>query len=89
MVATLQNIGSWALGMFEDLGRASVFLGKIVAAIPHTLTRPRLIVKEIYSIGVLSLTIIVVSGLFVGMVLGLQGYVTLVDFGSRWFSFNC
>lgn len=84
MVAdTLQNIGGWALGLFENLGRASVFLGKIIASIPHALTRPRLIIKEIYSIGVLSLTIIIVSGLFVGMVLGLQGYITLVDFGAE------
>jgi len=81
--STLQNIGGWALGLFENLGRATVFLAKIITAIPYTLARPRLIIKEIYSIGVLSLTIIVVSGLFVGMVLGLQGYVTLVDFGAE------
>ncbi|MFK7815529.1 MAG: lipid asymmetry maintenance ABC transporter permease subunit MlaE [Gammaproteobacteria bacterium] len=83
VAATLQSIGGWALGLFENLGRASIFLGKIIASIPHALTRPRLIIKEIYSIGVLSLTIILVSGLFVGMVLGLQGYITLVDFGAE------
>jgi phospholipid/cholesterol/gamma-HCH transport system permease protein len=36
-----------------------------------------------YSVGVLTLPIIVVSGTFVGMVLGLQGYNTLVDFGAE------
>ena len=81
--STLQNLGHWTLGLFEKMGRASIFLVRVLLVIPRTFTRPRLIIKEIYSIGVLSLTIIVVSGLFVGMVLGLQGYVTLVDFGAE------
>jgi phospholipid/cholesterol/gamma-HCH transport system permease protein len=46
------------------------------------LRRFSLVVREIYNAGVLSLIIIVVSGLFVGMVLGLQGYDTLVRYGS-------
>ena len=50
---------------------------------PSALLRPRLVIAQIYSVGVLSLVIIVVSGLFVGMVLGLQGYNTLVDFGAE------
>jgi phospholipid/cholesterol/gamma-HCH transport system permease protein len=41
-----------------------------------------LTIREIYFAGVLSLIIILVSGLFVGMVLGLQGYDTLVRYGS-------
>jgi len=50
----------------------------------HTLLpRLGLLVQQTYSVGVLSLLIIVVSGLFVGMVLGLQGYNTLVDFGAE------
>ena len=46
------------------------------------LRRFQLTVREIYFTGVLSLIIIVVSGLFVGMVLGLQGYDTLQRYGS-------
>ncbi|HET7775579.1 MAG TPA: lipid asymmetry maintenance ABC transporter permease subunit MlaE, partial [Azospira sp.] len=46
------------------------------------LTRPSLLAREVYFSGVLSLLIITVSGLFVGMVLGLQGYETLQRFGS-------
>jgi phospholipid/cholesterol/gamma-HCH transport system permease protein len=42
-----------------------------------------LLLKQIYSVGVLSLVIVVVSGLFIGMVLGLQGYTILSDFGSE------
>jgi phospholipid/cholesterol/gamma-HCH transport system permease protein len=41
------------------------------------------LIQQIYSVGVLSLLIILVSGLFVGMVLGLQGYNTLSDFGAE------
>jgi phospholipid/cholesterol/gamma-HCH transport system permease protein len=42
-----------------------------------------LLIQQIYAVGVLTLLIILVSGLFVGMVLGLQGYNTLVDFGAE------
>jgi len=47
------------------------------------LPRIGLVIQQMFSIGVLSLVIILVSGLFVGMVLGLQGYNTLVDFGAE------
>ena len=84
MLATaLQNLGHWTLHLFANTGRTCIFFFRVVLSIPHTFTRPRLIIKEIYSIGVLSLVIIIVSGLFVGMVLGLQGYLTLVDFGAE------
>jgi phospholipid/cholesterol/gamma-HCH transport system permease protein len=53
-------------------GRAAAFLFR----------RPGLLIKQLYVVGVLSLPIILVSGLFVGMVLGLQGYANLVDFGA-------
>jgi phospholipid/cholesterol/gamma-HCH transport system permease protein len=45
--------------------------------------RPRLLVAQVYNIGVLSVLIVVVSGLFVGMVLGLQGYYVLSQFGAE------
>jgi phospholipid/cholesterol/gamma-HCH transport system permease protein len=48
-----------------------------------SMRRFRLVIREIYFTGVLSLIIIVVSGLFVGMVLGLQGYETLQKYGSE------
>lgn len=64
------------------LGRAQFFLLGIVAAIPSALARPRLLVQQLYSVGMLSMIIIVISGSFVGMVLALQGYRTLVRFGA-------
>ncbi|GAL06429.1 uncharacterized ABC transporter permease component YrbE [Photobacterium aphoticum] len=42
-----------------------------------------LLMRQLYSVGVLSVAIILVSGLFIGMVLSLQGYIVLVDFGAE------
>ncbi|HUR42210.1 MAG TPA: lipid asymmetry maintenance ABC transporter permease subunit MlaE [Verrucomicrobiae bacterium] len=64
-------------------GRANIFLGSVLAAVPQALARPRLVAQQVYAVGVLSLVIIVVSGTFIGMVLALQGYRTLVGFGAE------
>ena len=64
------------------LGAMSRFFVSIVTASLICLRRPSLLLREMYFIGVLSLVIILVSGLFVGMVLGLQMYTTLERFGS-------
>jgi phospholipid/cholesterol/gamma-HCH transport system permease protein len=72
-------------GLIEVLakfGRFTWFLGRLVAGIPSTLRRPRLLVEQVHMTGALSLVIIMLSGLFVGMVLGLQGYDLLRRFGS-------
>ncbi len=71
------------LDFVQRLGRSVIFLGNTISALPALLLRPSLIVQQMYSIGVLSLIIIVISGAFVGMVLALQGYRTLVDFGAE------
>lgn len=76
-------LGRWALGFFERLGRGHLLLFNIVLGLPSLVPRLGLFVQQVYSVGVLSLLIILVSGLFVGMVLGLQGYNTLVDFGAE------
>jgi len=67
----------------RGLARAQFFLVSTLAAIPAALLRPRLLMQQIYSVGVLSLVITVISGMFIGMVLGLQGYRTLVGFGAE------
>ncbi|MBI3171657.1 MAG: lipid asymmetry maintenance ABC transporter permease subunit MlaE [Hydrocarboniphaga effusa] len=64
-------------------GRANLFLALVLAATPSALARPRLMAQQIYSVGLLSLVIIVVSGSFIGMVLALQGYRSLVKFGAE------
>lgn len=83
MLEWLQKLGRSGLGFFERLGRGHILFFYILAGIFSVLVRPRLLLQQLYSVGVLSLLIIVVSGLFVGMVLGLQGYNTLVDFGAE------
>jgi phospholipid/cholesterol/gamma-HCH transport system permease protein len=64
------------------LGFATRFLGALLIQSGTCVRRPQLVVREIYFSGVLSLLIISVSGLFVGLVLGLQGYDTLQRYGS-------
>jgi len=83
MLNFIQQLGRSGIDFFQRLGRASILLGQILAGIPGVLLRFPLIIQQLYSVGVLSLLIILVSGLFVGMVLGLQGYNTLVDFGAE------
>jgi phospholipid/cholesterol/gamma-HCH transport system permease protein len=79
----LQRLGRSGISFFERLGRGNVFLLQTLAGLPALLLRPGLVVRQVYSVGVLTLLIILVSGLFVGMVLGLQGYNTLSDFGAE------
>ena len=79
----LQKTGAAILGSLAGLGQASLFLLQVLFGIKDILLRPQLLIKELYSVGVLSLLIIVFSAIFVGMVLSLLGYVTLVDFGAE------
>jgi phospholipid/cholesterol/gamma-HCH transport system permease protein len=80
MIGWLRDLGRVSLGALQHLGRAHLFLMQVLAGSPALLRRPRLVLQQIYGVGVLSLVIIAVSGLFVGMVLGLQGYNTLASF---------
>jgi len=65
------------------VGSVAIFLGQILRACGPALLRPRLVVQQIYHCGARSLIIIVLCGLFIGMVLGLQGYDLLARFGSE------
>src|SRR5256885_13016296 len=80
--ARLERLGSGVTYHVWRLGFASRFLGYLVMHSGTALRRFRLTIAEIYFAGVLSLIIILVSGLFVGMVLALQGYDTLQRFGA-------
>ncbi len=68
--------GIWRVGCIAR------FFALVLASSGTSFQRFRLVMREIYFTGVLSLMIIVVSGLFVGMVLGLQGYETLQSYGA-------
>ncbi len=83
MIEWLRLFGEQTLAAIARLGRGHMFLLRVLFGLPGLLRRPGLVISQIYATGVLSLLIIAVSGLFVGMVLGLQGYNTLVSFGAE------
>ena len=78
----LQYLGGTALDGVERLGRATLFLYEVVSGSWMLVRRFYLVIEQVYAVGVLTLVIILVSGGFVGLVLGLQGYNTLVKFGA-------
>jgi len=80
--AFFERLGTQVTARIWRLGFASRFLGYLLLHSGTALRRFRLTIREVYFAGVLSLIIILVSGLFVGMVLGLQGYNTLERYGS-------
>ncbi len=82
LVRGLQNIGDSALRIIERIGAVVLFLGQILGHSAPSFRRFSLVIREMYYAGVQSLIIILVSGLFVGMVLGLQGFETLQSYGS-------
>jgi phospholipid/cholesterol/gamma-HCH transport system permease protein len=71
------------VGALGGLGDISLFLLRLIADAPRALLRFDLIAKQVFNSGALSLVIIMLSGLFVGMVLGLQGFELLRRFGSE------
>jgi phospholipid/cholesterol/gamma-HCH transport system permease protein len=78
----LAFIGAFVLDTIARIGFVTRSFFKLLAKAPGALRRPTLISEQIHFIGNYSLLIIIVSGLFVGMVLALQGYYTLSQFGA-------
>jgi phospholipid/cholesterol/gamma-HCH transport system permease protein len=83
MLGQLARLGRVGIGAVGHLGRAHLLLLAILGGIAALAARPRLLIAQLYSVGVLSILIIGVSGTFVGMVLGLQGYYILSQFGAE------
>ena len=77
------ELGRRLVGALGGLGDIGLFFLRIVADTPRALLRFDLIAKQVFNSGALSLVIIMLSGLFVGMVLGLQGFELLQRFGSE------
>ena len=80
---SIRGIGARTVDSVLRLGYATRFIARTIMSSGTSLRRPRLVIRELYFTGVLSLIIILVSGLFVGMVLGFQGYHTLQIYGSE------
>lgn len=83
MLEWIRQLGRGGIGQFAKLGRANLFMVKTLTGFYDVMLRPGLLVAQLWSVGVLSVMLITISGLFVGMVLALQGYNTLVDFGAE------
>jgi phospholipid/cholesterol/gamma-HCH transport system permease protein len=78
----LRRVGAGTLRAIARTGYLARFFLAVLVHTPTAFLRIRLTLREIYFSGVLSLVVIMVSGLFVGMVLGLQGYDTLNRYGA-------
>lgn len=79
----IKAIGRRAISTVWRIGVVTRFFFLILIYSGSSFRRFHLIIKELFSTGVMSLIIIIVAGLFVGMVLGLQGYETLQRYGSE------
>ena len=79
----LENVGRATRTSVTSIGYATRMLVTVLRASGGLWRRPRLITDQIHFIGNYSLVIIAISGLFVGFVLGLQGYYTLNKYGSE------
>ncbi|HID45866.1 MAG TPA: lipid asymmetry maintenance ABC transporter permease subunit MlaE [Chromatiaceae bacterium] len=83
MTEALAKLGRFGIDSVRHLGRASILLLRILTSMGEVLRRPRLLVEQLFSVGVLTVLIIAVSGMFVGMVLSLQGYYILSQFAAE------
>jgi len=81
-VHALRRLGAFALGHLSRLGYSARFFVAVLKNTPGAFRRLHLTLREIYFSGVLSLVIILISGLFVGMVLALQGFDVLQRYGA-------
>ena len=83
IVESIRRLGASSLAKLQSIGAAGIFLWQALIAVPQPRTSFPLLVKQLYAVGVLSFAIIIVSGLFIGLVLGLQGYNILITYGSE------
>ncbi len=80
---TVQRLGGYASSWVVGLGQMAAFAGGIVTAIARPPVRFARVVRAVFDAGVLSIALVCGAGFAVGMVLGLQGYTTLVRFGAQ------
>jgi phospholipid/cholesterol/gamma-HCH transport system permease protein len=76
-------LGKQIVNGLACIGEATTFIARVCMALPKRWTHAADVVLQIFNSGVLSLVIILISGLFIGMVVSLQGYNTLVTFSAE------
>ncbi|MFN3235018.1 MAG: lipid asymmetry maintenance ABC transporter permease subunit MlaE [Gammaproteobacteria bacterium] len=82
MLNMVTSLGAWGLTFFQRLGQAGLVLFGAIFKKPNPRKGIPLFIEQLHVEGVLSLAIIIVSGLFIGMVIALQGYSILDKFGA-------
>jgi phospholipid/cholesterol/gamma-HCH transport system permease protein len=82
MIDRVAILGAWGIDNLRQFGKAGTLLYRVLFFPPSLRKGFPLVIQQIYAEGVLSLLIIIVSSLFIGMVLALQGYHTLMKFGA-------
>ncbi|MBA1243945.1 MULTISPECIES: lipid asymmetry maintenance ABC transporter permease subunit MlaE [Pseudomonas] len=83
LLERVRLLGRTVIDVVAGLGRASLFLGHALFSRGGISGGFALLVRQLYSVGVLSLAIIIVSGIFIGGVLSLQGFSILAKYGSE------
>ena len=83
IIRLLARLGAWIPQVVNDLGFSARFMTQLLLSSLRALRRPGLISEQVYFVGNRSLSIILISGLFVGFVLGLQGYYNLQRYGAE------
>lgn len=81
-IGILQRIGAFTLQIMQSVGRSALMFYRTLFTTPHPKLF-RLFIHQVFQLGILSLPIILTSGLFIGMVLSLQGYYVLVDYAAE------
>lgn len=82
MIAVIQNLGRRGIHFCERVGSSGLFLLRVLGQPIRWQQGLKLLVEQLYRVGVLSLVIVLLSALFIGMVVALQGYHTLQKFGA-------
>lgn len=82
MMSYVHALGRYGVNILQQYGKAGMLLYKVVFQVPNLRKGTPLVIQQLYAEGVLSLLIIVVSSLFIGMVVALQGYHSLSKFGA-------
>jgi len=85
LINPLTSLGRGTIFITQEMGRIGIFFFKSLALIFSRPFQIGKIIQQIYFIGTKSVFVICLTGAFTGMVLGLQGYYTLVKFGSTGF----
>ncbi|MBD1553321.1 lipid asymmetry maintenance ABC transporter permease subunit MlaE [Pseudomonas typographi] len=83
LIGRVRLVGRAAIDVVQVLGRSSLFLLHALFGRGGIAGGFQLLVQQLYSVGVLSLPIIIVSGVFIGGVLALQGFSILTQYGSE------